>query len=268
LIELDHLAFGAADIASTREDLVRLGFSPTPISHCSWKQGGTERRARSVSVVFGAQYLDFVEIQDAGWDAHLASSGVYARGVAPSGIVLRGPAPRDALSTWRSRGAEADEPYGIVRVLEGADPPEIHYEFLALRGSDLPLGLIRDAAPRAMRTPAWTAHANGATGIERLHLRVPSIAETRRSLEPFEGVDLETARISLHEGPEDPYLREVAQLLPEHTRPTLLAVEIGVHDLEETRRCLVRNGVTFGDGAGRLSVRASEGHGMGFRFVV
>ena len=57
------------------------------------------------------------------------------------------------------------------------------------------------------------------------------------------------------------------QLLSEHMRPTLLAAEIGVSDLEEARRRLVGNGVALVDGDGRLSVRASEGHGMGFRFV-
>lgn len=267
-VELDHLAFGCADVGATREDLERLGFSPTPLSSCSWLQDGAETSARSVSVVFAEQYLDFIEILDPRWRDHLTTSEVYGRGVAPSGIVVRGPAPAEALSTWRARGAEVDEPYEIVRDFEDGGVTQIHYEFLALRGSGLPLGLIRDTAPSAMRTQAWTSHPNGATGIRRLHLRVPSVAQSRRSLQPFSGIDLEGARVSLHEEPKDPYLAEVALCLGgSNERPALLAAEIEVSDLEDARQFLSRNEVAWLEEPGSLSVLPSEGHGTGFRFV-
>lgn len=202
MIEIDHLAFGAADISSTREDLVRLGFAPTEVSQCSWSHGGQPRVARAVSVVFAAQDLDFVEIQDAGWREHLASSTLYGRGVAPSGIVLRGLSPGDAI------------------------------------------------------------------GIARRHLRVASIETSHRALQPFEGIDLEGAHVLLHEELGDPYLQEVARLLPASpARPVLLAAEIGVSDLGETRRSLLRSGAALVEEPDRLSLRPDEGHGTGLRFV-
>ena len=62
-----------------------------------------------------------------------------------------------------------------MRELPGAEPASIRYELLRLDDSVLPLAVIRDFAPRAMRRDAWLRHPNTASGVRCIHVRVPSL---------------------------------------------------------------------------------------------
>ena len=206
----------------------------------------------SVSVMFPSQYLDFVEIAHPGWTRHLESSPLYARGAAPSGIVLAGRSREDL----RSRGS-----YEIVRSLPGASPAEVHYEFLVQRDTGLPVGLIHDGDPQAMRTKASMSHRNTATGIRRLHVRVPRVAAVASRL------DVDSVGIAPHEALDDDYLRNVSDLVSVVDRPVLLSVEVGVADLAAARACLQASGIDFSDAPQRLLIAPREGFGTGVQFV-
>lgn len=253
-LRLDHVAFGVLDSTSTSRSFEALGFAPGVPATCAWDDGSGPMAAFAVSVVLPNQYLDCVEIDHPAWTQHLKASRLYARGAAPSGIVLSG-FSREEL---RGRGAS----YEIVRTLPLALEAEtIHYEFRGEPDSGLPLGLIHDASPGALRRDDFTRHPNTATGVRCLHVRVPRIAAVADWLDP------EALGIRLYETPTDAYLAEVCDALAVKGRPALLSIEFAVSDLGAARACLERSAVRFREASGRLQVVPAEGFGVGVQFV-
>jgi hypothetical protein len=250
---LDHVSFGARNAAATGESFARLGFATTPVSTCSWDHGDGPMSSAAVCVVFASEYLDFVEIDHPEWLAHLDGSSVYRQGAAPSGVMLRGESREDLEARPGS--------YRIVRSLAGARPDRIEYQFCSAPDSGLPLGWIHDDAPGAMRSAAWTEHPNTATGIRRVHLRVPALDAIRVDF------DAGALGIELHEAPTDDYLQRVARLLSVVDRPTLLSLEFEVRDLDAARRFLEAEQIAFDLQPDRLRVAPDAGFGVGIQLV-
>ena len=90
MLALDHIAFGARDVDAAVDAWARLGFTASARARCEWESAGTHAAAAARSVVFAQQYLDLIEIAEPRWRQHLASSSLYRRGLAPTGIVLSG----------------------------------------------------------------------------------------------------------------------------------------------------------------------------------
>lgn len=248
-----------------------LGFTTSAPSVCEWELSGSRRRADASCVVFPHEYLDFIQISDPRWDQHLASSSIYGRGFAPTGVVVSGIDLEQAYARIAGQDPRQLAPYSITRRVETDPPFEIAYRFLAL---DLPLGLIESSSPQALRRPPWLSHPNTALGIGAVDLRVPSIREALAGLaeEPFlldadssagaaAVIAVGETRIRLHEAPTVGVLGRVSQLLDGIERPSLLGVEFRIVSLEAASRALEANGVRFTQADAALEVDPEQGFG-------
>jgi len=272
---LDHIAFAVADLESTRADLRALGLTTTAVGVCRWTARGRSHRARAISVVFAAGYLDLVESAGAAWPEHLRASPLFRRGIAPSGVVLASELLEESRVALSARGLAVGAPYEIDRELPGAVPAGIHYEIFPLREPSLPFAVIKDSAPGAMRTEEWLRHPSSATGVRRVHLLVPSLPEWRRHSELLFGsragatgtLDLGATGVVAHAEPTEPYLNAAAELLPRDGRTRLLAVELSVADATSVRTSLERSQVPAIDVDGGIGIEPSAGYGCGILFV-
>ena len=267
MVVLNHLAFGARDRSEVSDAMEALGFATSPPCSCEWESRGDRHSAEAVCCVFPHEYLDLITIPDPEWSTHLNSSSLYMRGLAPTGIVLSGVRPAAA-----SQHVGAD-PYPIVRCVDVDPPIRISYEFLPLSRLGLPLGLISDSAPDALRQVSSLSHPNTASGIARVHLRVGSLEDALRQLsgEPLllpssAEIPIGTPSLYLYESPVDGYLARVSELLPSSKRPALLAVDYSVSSLQTASEALQAGGVAFRSGPGALSVDPGQGFGTGIIF--
>jgi len=217
--------------------------------------------------VLSNEYLDLIDVSSEQWEAHLRSSAVYSRGLAPTGVVFSGPDPSAASEYLQTK------PYSITRNLRVDPPRAIHYEFLSLAGLRLPFGLIRDASPNTLRTASPRVHPNTALGISAIHLRVASVSESLAQIarEPLllssaTPATVGTSHLWLHEAPRDTYLARVLDLLPRANRPALLALEFSVRSLEAAADTLQARGVEFAASSGAVSVEPEQGFGTGIVF--
>jgi len=277
VISLDHIAFGARDARAALVAYEQLGFVPGPESRCDWEIAGSPASAAAACIVFEHEYLDVVESSDPRWLAHLETSPLYGRGMAPTGLVLSGAWTSEAIEAAGRDPAGRSWSHPIRRTLAATPANAIDYRFLSLRSTGLPLGIIADSRPEALRRPEWLAHPNTALGIERVHLRVPSVTASARTLQdPPLGlatggtgdaagttVTTGTARICLHEAPDEDYLRSVSGHLPRLDRPALLAVEFRVGSLDRAEAHLRHRGVEFARSDRALWVRPDQGFGIG-----
>ena len=153
-------------------------------------------------------------------------------------------------------------------------PRSIHYQFLSLAGLRLPFGLIRDGSPKTLRAASPRVHPNTAVGISAIHMRVASVSESLAqvareplSLPSVTPATVGNTRLWLHEAPRDAYLARVLGLLPETSRPVLLALEFSVRSLEATADTLRQRGVKFSASTETVSVEPEQGFGAGIVFV-
>ena len=267
MVILDHVAFGARDRSEASDAMRALGFSSSPPCTCEWEARGSSHWAEATCCVFANQYLDLITISEPGWQTHLHSSSIYGRGLAPTGIVFSGVSPQVA-----SRDVDA-EPYSIVRRLDVDPPRSISYEFLPLARLGLPFGLISDSAPESLRQVSTLSHPNTASGIARLHLRVPSvrtalerIAVAPLRLPPSTEISIGTPRLHLYDRQLEGYLGSVSRLLPSTQRPTLLALEYSVASIQATFDCLRARGVVFRASGTSISIDPEQGFGTGIIF--
>ncbi len=218
--------------------------------------------------MFSSEYLDFIDVSTEQWEAHLASSAVYSRGLAPTGVVFSGP-DLDVASQDL-----ATDSYSIARNLQIAPPATIHYEFLSLANLRVPFGLIRDPSPETLRAASPLVHPNTASGVSAVHLYVASLSESLAQIarEPLvlpsaNPATVGTTRLWLHEAPRDAYLARVLDLLPRTTGPVVLALEFSVLSLEATADTLQAHNVAFTESSEAVSVEPEEGFGTGIAFV-
>jgi hypothetical protein len=227
--------------------------------------------------MFERGYLDVIELGAPAWVQHLQSSSMYRLGVAPSGIVLSGPSIEKARQTLSQRGIGSDEPYEIVRELPDAEPSTVHYRTSSLRAAGLPLAVLQDSAPQAMRRPDWIRHPNAAIGLTRLHLRVRSSDEACSALrmalntESTESAighefQLGSTVLALHEDAPNQYLAALANQFTRLRRVTVLAAEFRTGDLEAVQRCLNEGGVPYGVIDWGIAVDPDAGFGCGVIF--
>ncbi len=277
MLTLDHVAFGTSDLEEASAAFSALGFAPSGRSRCEWRIGGDEDAANAACIVFEREYLDLIEIADPRWSRRLASSPLHRRGFAPTGVVFRGVDPGDAYRRLAEEGTDSDDPYPIIRRFDDGAAEEVRYEFLPLRRSGLPFGLISDSAPHALRRSDWLSHPNGATAVVGVHLRVPSLAGAVAALqaEPLSlatehaadaGIPVGRPRLHVHEDVPRGYLASVSELLAEPGRPGLLALEFRVGSLATTEAILRDRGVAFAEIGSSLLIEPDQGFGCGIVF--
>jgi hypothetical protein len=165
----NHGGFRRAGCPRTQHDLAQLGFTPTAIGTCHWTPRDQSYDAQAISVVFEYGYLDLIEDRRPQWQGFVHTAPLCRRGLAPIGIVLGTPSVEDAYEQLSARGLPVLAPYSIVRELAGAQPSRIPYRIFGVDRTrmQLPFAIIQDAAPNAMRIPAWVAHRNSVRAIGR-----------------------------------------------------------------------------------------------------
>ena len=271
--QLDHVPFGVVDLAATSRMLEALGFVFAR-GRCSWSLRGRDFAADSLSVMWAHSYLDFIEVDAPGWRDHVASSRLYARGLAPSGLVFRCESISAAREAAVAAGVELTQPYRIERLVSGAEPEVMQYEIGSLDSTVFPVSFIRDANPGAMRQAPWLDHPNTTTGLGRVWLAAED-AMGARSLAArlFPGAlfggTLRTGPSSLVlPDASDDVLRSVREIHPATGRTELCAIELEVADMTRLRQTLRRAGIRSSDRheAG-VEVDPSEGLGCAIRFA-
>jgi hypothetical protein len=175
---LDHISFGVRGKSAGIEAMAKLGFQVVA-GHCRWPLPEGRNSAPSASVMFRNGYLDFISYEEEHWPADFAAYPAFARGLAPSSVVL-GVDDFDAALKLVAR----PKPYDIGRSVFGCDE-EIVYRCLPIAAA-FPLLLLHDSAPATMRTDNALCHPNDATALEHVLLRSSDLDSVVRQLEKLD----------------------------------------------------------------------------------
>jgi hypothetical protein len=279
--KLDHIAFTVVDVIVAQRALREIGFAAGSLGVCRWHEGDTERSARCLSIVFAGQYLDFIESSGGPVNRPAEESGLRSRGIFPSGIILNAPSFEAALHDLRALALVTRAPYEIERRLAVEPDVAMRYRFFSLsrRASMLPVGVIEDLAPDALRRPDRLLHPNGATSIAAVHLRaadgIAAAGLLQRltngsSTQDADGprrVSVDGVAFHFHSQLDGGWLEEVAMLVAHDAPIALLAIELAVRDLAVTEQLLGRSGVALRAWDDRVLVDPRGGYGCGIAFT-
>lgn len=192
-LALDHVVVVADSLAGAVRAWSEAGFTVTA--------GGRHDAlpTENALVAFGdGSYVELLAVRDAdiheelralaadprAWERHLRGVSAIARRflpwlVGPPGVadwVLRADSLARFATESRRRGFAMTGPVAMGRMRP--DGVRLEWELLLPHAAHLPF-LIADRTPRALRVPAEpdaVAHANGATGIVGVTVRVPDVA--------------------------------------------------------------------------------------------
>ena len=194
-LPLDHIVIAVQDLERTIADYQALGFNVL--------RGGEHpgRSTHNALVVFAdGAYFELIAWRapapEERWWQQLQRHG--------EGIVDFALLPTETgavVSAAQVRGLDYEAPYEGGRLRP--DGAQLRWRNARARSQDLPF-LCGDLTPRALRVPEGDArvHANGATGVARLHVAVhdlrASLARWRALL--GEGADIGEARLSADGG--------------------------------------------------------------------
>lgn len=194
-LPLDHIVIAVQDLERTIADYQALGFNVL--------RGGEHpgRSTHNALVVFAdGAYFELIAWRapapEERWWQQLQRHG--------EGIVDFALLPTETgavVSAAQARGLDYEAPYEGGRLRP--DGAQLRWRNARARSQDLPF-LCGDLTPRALRVPEGDArvHANGATGVARLHVAVhdlrASLARWRALL--GEGADIGEARLSADGG--------------------------------------------------------------------
>ena len=268
---LDHVGVLSRDAAALWGAYERLGFALTPVAQQSGPQGplGTANRC----AMLRGGYIELLAIVDPA----LPDNGAGAMLDRTAGALILALGMDDAEANLaRLRRAGVDIP-GILPLSRPVEPggPVARFERLPLPAA--PEGrvqLVRHLTPELIWREGWMRHPNGALALRAAILVSDRPAESAARLSRLAGLALEPdpaggfalplpdgARVRVL-GPE-----EAAALLPGLEAPALpavMALVIGVDDLEATRRAL--SGVPHAEVPGGVMVPASEAAGCALLF--
>lgn len=194
-LPLDHIVIAVQDLERTIADYTALGFNVL--------RGGEHpgRSTHNALVVFAdGAYFELIAWRapapEERWWQQLQRHG--------EGIVDFALLPTETgavVSAAQARGLDYEAPYEGGRLRP--DGTQLRWRNARARSQDLPF-LCGDLTPRTLRVPEGDArvHANGATGVARLHVAVhdlrASLARWRALL--GEGADIGEARLSADGG--------------------------------------------------------------------
>jgi len=275
---IDHTIVGVRDLEGARAAYARLGFTLSPRgSHIGWATA-------NYCMMFAADYVELLGMaggagESAGLDRFLAR----AEGL--MGLALKTADAGGASAQLQGLGVAASAPKDLARRLELAEGTVMP----RFRLVDVPPGLAPDfklflcqhLTPAHLRRPAWTQHANGAQGIQRVTIVVEApaaLASGYRALFGGNAVLAATAE-SLTVRPETGghlhFLTPAAfralaptadvALAPRGT--TLVGTDFRVADPAATARQLATAGIPFRATAHGLEVAARHAAGCLVAFV-
>lgn len=273
---IDHLLVGVRDLAAAAASWQRLGFTTTPLGrHVGWTTA-------NVCVMLETGYIELLGMLDPSGVRHDIAA-FLERGEGGMGLAL---ASDDAAATaagWRNSGIAIRGPEALRRRMEdGTEAVELRFLNVTPELPDL-AGFVLFACfhetPELLRRPEWLRHANGAVRLRSCTLLADPPEAVTQALARLLGEDTvaNTDQVTaFHLGAqsiivapvEDVRLFHPALGQPQATAvPRLVAAEIEVADLDQTRHHLEREGVPFSMLAEILAVDPAAAGGLALEFV-
>lgn len=252
----DHAIVGVADLEAARAAYERLGFNCCPRGrHIGW---GTA----NYCIMFADDYLELLGIVDPSQFTNNLDTLLTEKGEGLLGLAF---GCEDADAAYEAlKDAGGQPPKDLKRLLElpkGTVEPRfrlVHVDPSATPG--VSAFVCQHLTPQLMRQDDWLVHANGATSLHSLTVRV---ADRAAALETY-------ARTFGPKVVEDDRVRIGAGCInfeEDAGPPGPLSLTVAVADLGRTRQYLSESGVTFIEAAGHLRVDPAEARGVDLRFV-
>jgi hypothetical protein len=264
---IDHIVIGVRDLEEAGARWRRLGFALTP------RGRHIGRDTANCCVMFAGDYLEL-----------LGSAGPQAAGLPPrrEGPCAVAFAPDGAIDTARAlllmQGLHPSEPRRVECRIEDAEPPST-LEFSAV---ELPVDetpglasfLCEPLTPELLWRPAWLRHANGAIGLDGIHVLAGDTARLLAAYDRLFGLPAVTttdAVVTVHAGRHRIVFSSVDDFRTIHpalafdaeTRlPAIAAIEFDVARISETAEFFGRQAIgSTGLSDGSLAVPAREANG-------
>ena len=274
---LDHVIVAVRDLEEARARVTRMGFTVSPRGrHIGW---GTA----NYCVMLERDYIELLGIVDpeqftAGLDRILAAREGLTKVIAKT---------RDAGLTHAFLAGQGFEPQpvqALARAIElegGDDMPRFRLVHVPpARTPGLDCFACEHLTPGLVWRPAWTAHANGATGLASVWIKLADPADAMPAQARMWGagaVELSPGRLDVDTGagrilfadPEAYQARfpeaEANEL--EAADGTPLALEIATASPKAARSCLTEGGLTVQSDQQGLSVPPGDANGVRLAFI-
>ena len=273
---LDHVLVAVRDLDAASHAFAHLGFTPSPRGvHSEW---GTANRC----LMFGKGYIELIAPVGDGPGARRVAAHLDSRGEGLMGVALGSSDAEHSYQSLLRAGVRAGAPSPLSRRLEAPDgvltPHFAVVELAAETLPGLPAFLCQHLTPELLRRPAWLDHANGANRIQSITAVVDQpealMPDYNRVFGPAASTPTDEM-VTVHCGGGLIYLvsgdgfdllhPELDLVLPE--LPALVAMSVGVADLERSATWLRGNGVDVTRKGGHLGIDPGAVFGIGLEFV-
>lgn len=252
---IDHVIVAVRDLEGARTAWHRLGFTLSP------RGRHIGQGTANYCIMFPADYLELLGIVDPADLVERLSAfltrreGPMAAAFAPAGSA------DEARAALLRRQLHPSEPRPLARRIElpeGMATPR--FSLISLPPEETPgldSFLCSHLTPELMRRPQWLAHANGAKGLNAIHVLVSSTAPLLPAYDRLLGIVRVTttdAVAAVHVGrqrivfgtPDDfQTMHPGLELDPEFPLPAIAALELGVERLQQTADHLTRARIDF-----------------------
>lgn len=277
IIGLDHVIIGVDDLEAAREDWRRLGFVTAP------RGDHTGKATSNYCIMFPDTYLELLGIlRPELEDANGLGASLLTRGEGLQRLALGTSDADAARSDLEAAGLHPEGPFDLARPSE--EPKGVvRFRNLVLPRSDtadLGMFLCGHKTPELMRTPAWTAHPNGARAFAGVTAVVADPAATAVALERIFGpssaspetagtVEVDTGRgwIRLTTLDGFPSIHPGAPAPEGLTLPIWYVLTIAVGSVQAAADVLTANGVPFDRIADGVRVPPSAARGVVLEFL-
>ena len=280
IIGIDHALIGVENLEGAREVFEKLGFTLTPRgSHIGW---GTA----NYCIMFGDDYIELLGIVDPALETNGLDKALAERGEGLLGLALASDSPEKTHRSLSRAGLEPSDLLALKRKLElpeGDVLPEFKLIRLTASAglSAKHLFICHHLTPELVRTPEWIKHRNGAKKIGAVVVVVDNpgaLAPYYRQLCGSINVTLTDNTLSVRLGKGSLIFvndRDIDLLFPGLTiadempaLPHLIALTIGVDDLESTSDFLAKSGINSQKIAtGSVRINPADACGVLLEFV-
>ncbi len=273
---IDHVLLAVRDLDAATHTFARLGFTASPRGvHEEW---GTANRC----LMLAKGYVELIAPIGDGPGARRVAAHLDSWGEGLMGVALGSSDAQQSYQSLLRAGVKAGAPSPLSRRIEVADgelrPSFAVVDLAAETTPGLPVFLCQHLTPELLRRPAWLDHANGASSLMSVTVVIDhpeaAMPEYNRLFGPAASTPTDEM-VTVHSGRGLIYLvtADGFDLLhPEldlvlSDPPALVAMSIGVADLDRTAGWLDSNGIEVSRKGGHLGIDAAEVFGIGLEFV-
>ncbi len=272
---LDHTLVGVRDLEAARAAWQRLGFTSSPRGrHIGW---GTA----NYCLMFHRGYVELLGVVDPAQFTNNLDRFLERR----EGLMGLAFATADAAGTaerLHAAGIASDGPKDLKRLIElpeGEAVPEFKLVFLPETATpDLSAFACQHLTPDLVRPLGWTVHRNRAARLDGVTILSESPQEAARGYAPLFGpasVTIEGGEGRVETG--GGHLRFLApsawpqafpgQPLPDHPRPWIAAMTIGVLEIAATADYLAAGGIAWTRSRDGIAIAPEAATGVVLEFV-